>query len=366
MLKTMLRLKQRFQDDEAREPSNVAAKIAEQLETFKMHIPLLKALTNTRLQRNHWSKISEIVGFAISPKDNAVSWTNLKDQGALTEETIAQITVLSTHADRDYDQVVFKDYVVEMDDDREKLCVDLAKDNEHPWVPGGCWVVDKEKLGKKLSVIKSHLSRIGEICTSENGEDYKLEAETLKEDYEKVEKLCVALEETHSVWTALIHDPNVRDGGGNRDRAHQISAADLQWRDSVLLELEDFGEEEEEEESEEEEEEESEEEEEEEEEKDDEEEKEVKEEEDGFNLDKDSKGEKVRKASPMAPSRELFKPGKKLFGLIKNDSLLDKVVEVRDVLLARKKGDDTRKLFRRISRRASAVIKITGGGAWNK
>ena len=114
------------------------------------------------------------------------------------------------------------------------------------------------------------------------------------------------------------------------------------------------------------EEEESEEEEEEEEEKDDEEEKEVKEEEDGFNLDKDSKGEKVRKASPMAPSRELFKPGKKLFGLIKNDSLLDKVVEVRDVLLARKKGDDTRKLFRRISRRASAVIKITGGGAWNK
>ena len=52
--------------------------------------------------------------------------------------------------------------------------------------------------------------------------------------------------------------------------------------------------------------------------------------------------------------------GAKLFKLISNDTLFDKIVEVRDVLKALKKGDDTRKLFRRISRRASAVIKIGG------
>mgnify|MGYP005633329753 FL=1 len=63
-------------------------------------------------------------------------------------------------------------------------------------------------------------------------------------------------------------------------------------------------------------------------------------------------------------SREGVKKGKKLFALVKHDNLYDKIVEVRDVLKALKKGDDTRKLFRRITRRASAVIKITGGKAF--
>jgi len=163
MLEKMLKLKKLFEDDGAGEPSRVAASIAEKLQGFEIHIPLLKALTNTRLQKGHWVKISEIVGFTISPTDNAVSWTNLKDQGALTEATISMITVLSKEADRDYDQVVFKDYVVEMDDDKDRVTVSLVKDDEHPWVVGGIWTVDPPRLQKDIAYLNTHLGRITEI-----------------------------------------------------------------------------------------------------------------------------------------------------------------------------------------------------------
>ena len=356
-LAKMLKLKERFEEDGAPEPASVAASVAEKLQAFGIHIPLLRALTNTRLQKGHWKKISAIVGFTISPNDNAVSWTNLKDQGALTEENIKKITVLSTEADKDYDQVVYKDYVVEMDDDKERLCITLVKDEDHPWVLGGIWTVDQGKLEKDLICIRTHLDRIKEISESINGEEFAVEAENLKEDYQKCHNMVEALVETHVVWTSLIKVANVRDGGGNRERAHQISAADAQWR-NTLSELE---------------------------------ENEAGDESDGssddddesgkedgaggggdtFDAEKDTKGNKVdvtplgsKRGITTGESREGVKKGKKLFALVKHDNLYDKIVEVRDVLKALKKGDDTRKLFRRITRRASAVIKITGGKAF--
>ena len=107
MSNKMTALRDMFEDNESAGPMGVAANILEQLERFSMYIPLIKCLTNSRLNEGHWKKISDILGFEMTPEDGNINWSHLMEQGALSEDNISAISLLDAEANKEHDLVIF-------------------------------------------------------------------------------------------------------------------------------------------------------------------------------------------------------------------------------------------------------------------
>ena len=146
MTEKMEGLKSSFEDNEAVGPAGVADQILETLNGFKRYIPFLRALTNSRLDDSHWKSISSILGLGISSEDVAISWSNLNDQGILSVENVDAIAALSNEANREYDRVVFGDWMTSMAK-MDGVEVPMVVEVGHPWV-GSCYCVDKLGLEK--------------------------------------------------------------------------------------------------------------------------------------------------------------------------------------------------------------------------
>ena len=172
MLEKMKMLKGVFEDKDAVGPANVAETIIEKLESYSMYIPLIKALTNKRLNELHWKSIGDILGFEISKDDASISWTNLMAQGALSEENIQQIKDLNDAANKEVDVRIFTEYVKTMDADAALFSVVLGVDYKHPWAQSLVYIIDKEIMDDQMNKVENHLENIEKIESSVNGEEF--------------------------------------------------------------------------------------------------------------------------------------------------------------------------------------------------
>ncbi|GMI24163.1 hypothetical protein TeGR_g1942 [Tetraparma gracilis] len=309
------KLKETFEDNEAEGPAGVADQILETLNGFQKYIPFLKALTNPRLDLHHWKRISDILGFEISPEDKSVNWSNLNDQGALSQDNIDSIAELSNQANREYDRVVFGDWMAGMEEDIKKSKVALVVETNHPWVVGGsCFEISKLDLEKTLFAFDTHVKNCASIIESENGEELAEQCEEYKEAFAKAAKFGSLFLETHVLWHGLVFQKNAHE----RDTSHQVSQADEQWR-GILEEVKEAEE-------------------------------------------KKEAGEGAEEDAPLAAAdadgRALVH-GCAYTALSHFPALHERSVEVRDIFKAVRKGEDTRKLMRRMSRRQSNMQKAT-------
>lgn len=173
MAEKMANLKDIFEDNEAAGPSGVAKQILDKLNSFSMYIPLIISLTNSRMTDVHWKEISEILGFEISPEDGSINWTNLMAQGALSQENIDKIALLDAAANKDYDLVVFREFLDEMEVDSLMFKIMLGVDRSHPWAVGGkCLMVDVENITRVVARVGKHIDQIVQISENANGEEF--------------------------------------------------------------------------------------------------------------------------------------------------------------------------------------------------
>jgi dynein heavy chain len=68
MWRTMFKLSNTFENDPC--PRELCEITKEQLERFKVHLPLISTLCNPGLRERHWRDISQVVGFRFQPDEN--------------------------------------------------------------------------------------------------------------------------------------------------------------------------------------------------------------------------------------------------------------------------------------------------------
>ncbi|KNE71129.1 hypothetical protein AMAG_15798 [Allomyces macrogynus ATCC 38327] len=84
---------------EAPEPSTMAQKVKEELEQFKVHIPMIRVLCNPGLRERHWHAISEVVGYKFAPDETTTLGSVLeRNLGHFME----QLETISMTASKEY------------------------------------------------------------------------------------------------------------------------------------------------------------------------------------------------------------------------------------------------------------------------
>ncbi|GMH83681.1 hypothetical protein TrST_g5859 [Triparma strigata] len=314
MAEKMASLKEILEDNEAAGPSGVAKQILDKLNSFSMYIPLIQALTNTRMTDIHWKEISDILGFEISPEDGTINWTNLMAQGALSQENIDKIALLDASANKDHDLVIFREYLDEMEVDSFMFKIILGVDRDHPWAVGGkCLVVDVENMTKVTARVKKHLGQISQISENANGEEFTERCEAYKTLFSMTERVGTILLETADLWKSLVHS-----SGHSKEEMHQIDLSDEKWREL----LDELG-------------------------------------------GTEGELEMEKDPSQVGVKKQLIS-GLGFAELETFNDLEDRIAEIRDIFKAVKEGEDTRKLMRRMSRRQSSRTMMGQGVAQRK
>jgi hypothetical protein len=216
---------------------------------------------------------------------------------------------------------------------------DYAELNKESVVRLGANANDKDKMYKKREVNLEYRDEFGRLLTR-------------KEAFAKAAKFGSLFLETHVLWHGLVFQKNAHE----RDTSHQVSQADEQWR-GILEEVSKFvdpnrpgcldaeggGEEGGEGEA------------------------EAEEKNEGIEdaeeaEEKKEAGEGAEEDAPLAAAdadgRALVH-GCAYTALSHFPALHERSVEVRDIFKAVRKGEDTRKLMRRMSRRQSNMQKAT-------
>ena len=289
----------------------MASGILEKLDSYNMYIPVVKALTNKELNAGHWKQIGEILGFEISPDDASINWTNLMTQGALNEENVEKISVLNAEAIKEKELVLFSSQLENMKVSRELFRI-ILKATDHPWC-GTCNIIDKENIEDVGEKAGRHLYEIKAIDDSINGKDFTERCTEFRAFFEFSVKLVDILKETHLLWTDLVHQR-----GLDKEQRHQIGQSDETWR-ALLEDLSRGGDEQ--------------------------------------SADADAAGDDDDGALR----------GQHFVNLSNADEAWDeRITEIRDVLKALKRGDDTRKVMRRMSRRKSSLASKAVSGFTKK
>lgn len=80
-------------------PYGIASKVLDQVQEFKEHMPIIQTLGNPGLQLRHWEKISEVVGFPLSPEMEDFTLQRIFNYGL--EEYVPKFEVISDSATKE-------------------------------------------------------------------------------------------------------------------------------------------------------------------------------------------------------------------------------------------------------------------------
>ncbi|KAI9224435.1 dynein heavy chain and region D6 of dynein motor-domain-containing protein [Blastocladiella britannica] len=84
---------------ETSEPTAMAQKVKEELEQFKLHIPMIRVLCNPGLRERHWQAISGVVGYKFSPEESTTLGTVLERN---LSHFLDQLETISTTASKEF------------------------------------------------------------------------------------------------------------------------------------------------------------------------------------------------------------------------------------------------------------------------
>mmetsp|Transcript_16677 Transcript_16677/g.33987 ORF Transcript_16677/g.33987 Transcript_16677/m.33987 type:complete len:207 (+) Transcript_16677:2-622(+) len=197
--------------------------------------------------------------------------------------------------------------------------VGLGIDRQHPWAKDGkSLVIDKDNMQKVIQKVEKHLKQLKEIEESVNGGEFSEKCEDYNKLFGTTADIGTLLLETHLLWFDLVHAKGLM-----REQAHQLDMADEKWRE-LLAEL--GGSEAEE----------------------------------GINMEVEASERDGKPTIGRSNSLQIIQGAS--FQEVRDGDfpeLEERIVNIKNVMLAVKKGEDTRKLMRRMSRRQSNMAALS-------